>query len=168
LSLGFFILASALLIYAALHDLAARTVPNWLSVALLLIGVCARVADHSLLAGLAAAAIAFVLLFGVWIGGAMGGGDVKLWAATVLVVPPFWQSQLAFFLDVVVLGGVLALIYLALSFLVPRVRASSAGGLFKRAVRAELWRIRRRASLPYACAIAGGAFAILLPHAFQP
>ncbi|MDD2704747.1 MAG: prepilin peptidase [Acidocella sp.] len=163
----FFLPAAVLLVYAALHDLAVRTVPNWLSAVLFAIGVCARLLDHSLLAGLIAAGIAFAVLFAVWVKGAMGGGDVKLWVATVLLVPPFWQLQLSFFLDVVVLGGVLALIYLLLSLFVPRPHASRAGGRLKRFLRAELWRIGRRAPLPYACAIAGGALATLLPHALQ-
>ena len=78
----FVTLAAVLLVYAALHDIAARTVPNWLPLCLLVLGCGARLTDHSLLAGAAVALITFVALFGLWLGGAMGGGDVKLWAAT--------------------------------------------------------------------------------------
>jgi prepilin peptidase CpaA len=158
--------ALALLVYAALHDLAVRTVPNWLSAVVLALGVCARLADHSLLAGLGAAMVAFIILFGIWVAGAMGGGDVKLWAATVLLVPPCWRPQLMFFLDVVMFGGLLAIIYLALSLFVPKPRASRAGSHASRFLRAELWRIGRRGPLPYACAISGGALFVLLPHVF--
>ena len=77
--------------------LAVRTVPNWLPALLLLLGICARLLDHNLLPGLVVAAVAFALLFGIWVAGAMGGGDVKLWAATVLLVPPGWQPQFTFF-----------------------------------------------------------------------
>ena len=42
------ILAIALLLYAALHDLAARTVPNWLPLCVLALGIVARLMDHAL------------------------------------------------------------------------------------------------------------------------
>jgi prepilin peptidase CpaA len=169
------LMATGLLLYAALHDLAARTVPNWLSVALLIIGLCARLVDHSLLGGITVCAITFVILFVIWSLGAMGGGDVKLWAASVLLIPPLLQPELAFFLRVITFGGVLALIYITLGRLVPRRRPGAAatqtgrrsGGLARRALRAEIWRIGRRAPLPYACAIAGGAIVTLLPLSLQ-
>lgn len=155
--------AILLLAYAALHDIVARTVPNWLPVSLLCIGVAARVIDHSLETAAIVAAVTFAVLFLIWMLGAMGGGDVKLWAASVLMVPPALQPETAFFLRVVVFGGILAIIYLALCRLVPKPRASRDGGLWRRALRAEAWRIGRRAPLPYACAIAGGAIVSLLP-----
>ncbi len=159
--------AALLLIYAALHDLAARTVPNWLPLVLLVLGLFARLADHNLFSGLAVAAVAFLVLFIVWLLGGMGGGDVKLWAATVLLIPPLLQPELAFFLHVFIFGGILALIYLSLGFVVHKPRNLKAGGLVRRLLRAEAWRISRRAPLPYACAIAGGAIATLLPLSFQ-
>ena len=165
---GLAIPAILLLVYAALHDLAVRTVPNWLPLALLSLGVCARLLDHSLLAALSVAAVAFVFLFVIWVAGVMGGGDVKLWAATVLLIPPVLHPELSFFLDVVLFGGALALIYVALSFVMPKPRPSRAGGYLRRFCRAEMWRIGRRAPLPYACAIAGGAIAAILPHQLQP
>jgi prepilin peptidase CpaA len=157
--------AAGLLAYAALHDLAVRTVPNWLPALLLLLGICARLLDHDLLPGLLVAAIAFAVLFGIWIAGAMGGGDVKLWAAAVLLVPPGWQSQFTFFVHVVLAGGLLALVYLGLSLVVPRPRATHDGNRLRRFLRVEQWRIGRRGPLPYACAIAAGAIVALLPHA---
>lgn len=157
--------AAGLLGYAALHDLAVRTVPNWLPALVLLLGICARVLDHDLLSGVVVAAIAFTVLFCIWVAGLMGGGDVKLWAATVLLVPPGWQPQFAFFINVVLAGGLLALLYLGLSLVVPRPRATLQGGRLRRFLRVEQWRIGRRGPLPYACAIAAGAIAALLPHA---
>ena len=157
--------AAGLLAYAALHDLAVRTVPNWLPAALLLIGICARLLDHTLLAGLCAAGAAFVLLFGIWAAGAMGGGDVKLWAATVLLVPPSWPEQLSVFLHIVMAGGLLALVYLALSLVVKRPRGPRPRTQFGRFMRVERWRIGRRGPLPYACAIAAGTVAVFLPPA---
>lgn len=162
--------AAGLLVYAALHDLAARTVPNWLPVALLLLGLCARIIDHSLFSGLVVAGCTFAVLFVIWLLGAMGGGDVKLWAATVLLVPPLPQSELDFFLRVVVFGGVLAVVYLSLGLFVRKPRVARGGSLLHRLLRAEAWRISKRAPrapLPYACAIAGGAITTLLPLSLQ-
>jgi prepilin peptidase CpaA len=167
LTLVFMTLSAVLLVYAALHDIAARTVPNWLPLCLLVLGCGERLTDHSLLAGVAAAVITFVVLFGVWLGGAMGGGDVKLWAATALLIPPLLQPELTFLFRVVLFGGALALFYLLLRRLVPRPRVSRQGGLLRRIIRTEAWRIGRRAPLPYACAIAGGALATLLPLSFS-
>lgn len=164
---GLAILASCLLVYAALHDLAARTVPNWLPLLILFIGCCVRATDHSLLAGLSVAGATFAVLFVVWLLGAMGGGDVKLWAATAVLIPPLLQPELNFVLRVVVLGGVMAIIYLSLSPLVPKPKPAHGGSLLRRVLRAEAWRIGRRAPLPYACAIAGGALATLLPLSLQ-
>lgn len=157
--------AAGLLVYAAAHDVAVRTVPNWLPAALLLIGLCARALDGTLLSGLAVAAVAFALLFAIWAAGAMGGGDVKLWAAAVLLIRPGWQPQLSFFVDVVLAGGLLAVVYLGLSLVVPRPRGVHRGSRLRRFLRVEQWRIGRRGPLPYACAIAAGAIAALFPYA---
>ncbi|WP_298284115.1 prepilin peptidase [Acidocella sp.] len=160
--------AAFLLIYAALHDLAVRTVPNWLSVAVLVIGVAAQALDHSLLSAIGASLVVFLALFGIWMAGAMGGGDVKLWAAAVMLIPPSWRQELDFFLYVVLLGGGLAVIYLLLSPLAPGLRLARGGGWLRRFARAELWRIGRRGPLPYACAISGGALFVLMPQIFKP
>ena len=164
---GLAILASCLLVYAALHDLAVRTVPNWLSAALFCIGFGTRLADHTLLSGLAVCAGTFVILFVLWILSAMGGGDVKLWAASALLIPPLLRPELNFIMAVVLLGGVLAVLYLCLGLVVPRPQASRAGGMLRRLLRAEAWRISKKAPLPYACAIAGGAILTFLPFTLQ-
>ena len=159
--------AAALLIYAALHDIAVRTVPNWVSGLLLLFGAGLRLFDHDLLPALGAALIVFVLLFLIWAAGLMGGGDVKLWAASALLIPPSWRMELLFMANVMLLGGGLAILYLLLSLIVRRPAASRAGSYARRFLRTECWRIKRRAPLPYACAIAGGTLAVLLPHTLQ-
>ena len=172
---GLCLLAAGLLVYAALHDIAARTVPNWLPAALLVLGLALRLRDHTLLSALAVAAGTFVLLLGPWIAGAMGGGDVKLWAATVLLIPPLLPQELGFFLRVFIVGGVLAAVYLMLCQVLRRPQVALAapggglrsGGLAARVLRVERWRIGRRAPLPYACAIAGGALLTLLPTSFS-
>ncbi len=160
-------IAALLLIYAALHDLAVRTVPNWISALLLVLGASARGFDHDLLPALGAALVLFFLLFAIWAAGLMGGGDVKLWAASALLIPPSWRMELMFFANVVLLGGGLAIMYLLLSLVVRPPASPRADGYPRRFLRAELWRIRRRAPLPYACAIAGGTLAVLLPQILQ-
>lgn len=169
---GLLIGSVGLLVYAACHDLAARTVPNWLPLCLFAIGFAARLRDHSLPAGLLVTLLAFVALFGIWFAGAMGGGDVKLWAATVLLIPPHMQPQMFFFLRVLLLGGALALLYLSLWWPVSRLRRSSqkrlsGSGFFKRVLKAEIWRISRRGPLPYALAISASAIITLLPLTSQ-
>jgi prepilin peptidase CpaA len=161
------LLAAALLMFAALHDIGFRTVPNWLPAALGVLGLTARLADHSLLPALAVAVCTFAVLLMFWLTGSIGGGDVKLWSATALLIPPYLVPEFLFFARVILLGGVLALVYLLLGRLVRRPAASRRGGLLRRALRAELWRIRRRAPLPYACAIAAGAIATILPLSLQ-
>jgi len=163
-------LAIALLLYAALHDLVARTVPNWLPLCVLALGAFARLMDHTLETGLIVAGATFAVLFAIWVLGYMGGGDVKLWAATALLIPPQWRPELNFFFMVFLLGGVLGLVYLALWPLLRRRRKAAAAvlpvaprGLVRRALRAEAWRIARRGPLPYACAISAGAILSLLP-----
>ena len=160
-------LASGLLIYAALHDLAARTVPNWLSLAVLTVGCIWRLLDHSLLGGVFAGLITFVCLFAVWMLGGMGGGDVKLWASSALLIPPLLTPELAFVLHVVLFGGALAILYLILCRVVPVPKWRAGGGWPRRLLRIEAWRIGRGAPLPYACAIAGGAISTFLPFSLQ-
>ncbi|WP_035178684.1 prepilin peptidase [Acidocella facilis] len=160
-------LGLALLVYAAVHDVAVRTVPNSVSALVLLTGFGLRLLEHDLLPALLAALLVFIALFGIWALGLMGGGDVKLWAATTLLVPPGWLPQLMFLADVMLLGGILGLLYLFLSFVVGKPAASRAGSRLARALRTERWRIRRRGPLPYACAIAGGAFVAILPRFFE-
>jgi prepilin peptidase CpaA len=162
----FAVIAAGLLVYAAWHDIAARTVPNWLPIIVVGLGVFLRFVDHSLIAALVIGAVTFVVLFGVWLLGAMGGGDVKLWAATALLIPPGLQPDMNFFFRVVLIGGALALLYYGLSLIV-RPRRAAAVHLPARVLRAELWRIRRRAPLPYALAIASGALITFLPLSFQ-
>jgi prepilin peptidase CpaA len=164
--------AAALLLYAALHDLASRTVPNWLPASLFGLGILMRLLDHSLLTGLLVCGLAFAALYGLWLLRAVGGGDVKLWAAATLLIPPLPQPQLDFLAGVVVLGGFLALLYLGLGLLLPKPAAqppaSPQAGLLRRAARIEIRRISRRAPLPYALAISASALMSLLPLTFRP
>ena len=150
-----------------MHDLVARTVPNTLSISITVVGLCLRAIDHSLLLSFAAALACFLLLLSIWLAGWVGGGDVKLWSATVLLIPPRWPVELHFFYRVLLGGGVLAILYLSLLLIVRRPRSPRPGTLLRRMLRVEAWRISRRAPLPYAFAIAGGAILTLMPIPFS-
>lgn len=144
---------AVLLLHAALHDLAARTVPNRTSAALGCAGAGLRLIGGDLAAGLLLALLVLAGAAALWLRGWLGGGDVKLLAALALAVPP---AQVAPMLAAVALaGGAVACAHLLLRRVVrlPRTRRA---GLVARAWRAEAWRILRRGPLPYAVAIAGG------------
>ena len=107
-----------------------------------------------------------VLLGGMllWLRGALGGGDVKLLAATALLLPPaLIPAQL---LAVALAGGALALLHLALRPLLRNLRADGRPrGALRRALRREGRRIRAGAPLPYGVAIAlGTAFVLIRPE----
>ncbi len=167
-----------LLLAASATDLAFRRVPNMVSALLTISGLILRAVSGSLASGLLAALAVFAMAAFCWRRGWLGGGDVKLLAAATLSLPPLLTPS--FLLAVALAGGVLALLYLALSLL---LRGSSAGGreaglsalpsealpgragmvrFFQRLLRIERWRIRQRGSLPYAAAIAAGAFFVLI------
>ena len=160
--------AAVVLLFAALHDVAARTVPNGAAAAVAVFGVGLRALAGDLLTALAVAALVFLAAAFAWRRGWFGGGDVKLLAAaSLLAAPRHLPSLLA---AVALAGGVLALLYLALSLVLAAARparnAGPAGGraglaLWRRVLAAEGWRIRRRGPLPYASAIAAGALFVL-------
>jgi prepilin peptidase CpaA len=149
----------ALLFGAALHDAATRTIPNAIPMGLAAIGIIQRLRDGQLLIGIAAAVILLVLLGFLWLRGFVGGGDVKLISAASLVMPS--SSVPSFVLAVAMAGGVLALLYWALSNVTPRPRSGPRVGLVSRLIKAELWRLNRRGPLPYAVAISAGALLMI-------
>jgi len=152
-------LAAALLAAAALHDVAARTIPNRLALGVAIVGVALRLETGDLATGVAAATLVFAAGVLAWRLGALGGGDVKLLAAAALLPPPPLVPDLL--VAVALCGGLLALLVLALRPLMPRAAGPRPRGLLARVLRAEAWRLRRRGPLPYAVAIAGGALLTL-------
>jgi prepilin peptidase CpaA len=150
----------ALLVFAALHDIFARTVPNWLVIVLAALGVIARAVEGNLIAGLWVAIAVFAIAAFCWRRGWMGGGDVKLLGATALAVPPGSVPMLIFVMGMA--GGLLSLFYLAARRFMHAPSPTRPHFLIARAVRVERWRIRRGGPLPYACAIAAGGLFVLL------
>ena len=145
---------------AALHDVAARTVPNGMAAALALLGLALQALSGHLIAGLVAGLIVFVLAAFCWRRGWMGGGDVKLLGAAAIVVPPGHVAQ--FLVAVTLTGAVLAVLYLIARRLIPGPTAQRPSHLIARAIRAERWRINRGGPLPYALAIAAGFIIVTL------
>jgi prepilin peptidase CpaA len=149
--------AAALLLFAALHDIAFRTIPNWVPVLLAADGVLLRLLDQRLPAGLACGLVVFALAAFCWWRGWLGGGDVKLLGATaILITPGLLPGYVA---TVALAGGVLALLYLLLEQVAPTPRPRHPASLLSRVLVVECRRIHRRSSLPYATAI--GAAALL-------
>jgi prepilin peptidase CpaA len=151
---GLLAASAAILLAAAVHDVIARTVPNWMAAALAPIGLSLQVLQGHPLTALLVASIVFLVLAFCWRFGWIGGGDVKLLGATALVVPP---AQIAAFIIAVALAGAgLALCYLAGRRIVSAPGTPRPARLLARAIRVERWRLRRGGPLPYACAIAAG------------
>ena len=154
------VLAGALLVAATLWDVALRTIPNILCASLAILALGLRGADHEIAEGLIAGLVVFILAFGCWSRGWLGGGDVKLLAATALLVPPGGVPSLL--AAIAITGGGLAILYLAMSWVLPTPQGQRPVRTVARLLRMERWRIRRRHSLPYAFAITAGAFITLL------
>lgn len=155
------ILEILLLLHVATIDVATRSIPNEVCLALALLGIAGQL-PSSIQVGvsLIAAAILFLLLFVLYARGGIGGGDVKLLVALAVGLPPSGVMQL---LTVTVLaGGVLALGHLMMRHL-PYPRLAPAGSsLVRRIYAIERWRHLRHAPLPYGVAIAcGGIWTIL-------
>ena len=153
-------LACMILLFAALHDIATRTIPNWVSAGIAALGIVVRACQHDLLAGLASGLLVFMAAAFLWRRGWMGGGDVKLLGACALLVAP--RDAYGFVTLVAISGGGLALLYLLMARLVPSPRRPVPKTLFRRLLRVEQWRISHRSALPYGVAIVAGGVATLL------
>jgi len=161
LAVGSTLLCVMLLVAAALHDTATRTIPDWISVAILFAGLISHLVLGGVLAGIGVGLVVFACMFLLWLGQFVGGGDVKLAAATAAAIPA--SSALTFVLAVALAGGAVALLYLVLSLVVRRPAPGPRGGLLARVCKAEAWRISRRGPIPYAAAIAAGGLFVLVP-----
>lgn len=158
----FLLVATPLLAFAAARDIATRLIPDGISIAIVVAGIGTRLLDGwqaagaSLLVGMGLfAALLFLAARGL-----LGGGDVKLIAATATGLPPFetWN----FIVATVLSGGVLAVGYLAARRVTPPLRLDTGAPFLRRVLVVEAWRIRRRGPIPYAVAIAAGGILLLL------
>ncbi|HEY3452397.1 MAG TPA: A24 family peptidase [Myxococcales bacterium] len=159
-----FALLGALLAAAVVTDLAARRIPNGLVVAVAATGLFLEWIARGL-AGVGSGLLAFLitglLLWGPWAAGRLGGGDMKLAAATAIALG---HARLPIFL----LGAALAGGFVAVGCYLASSRTS------RTEVRANLTQLalagslpspsaasKARSSVPYAIAIAAGAVAAL-------
>jgi prepilin peptidase CpaA len=152
----------ACLLFAAWADLSCRLIPDCACVGLGVSGAAARLAagPQELAASLGIAVALFGALLLLHARGMLGGGDVKLLAATALGLPAAGAVQ--FIVVTAFAGGGLALLHLGLRWLPRPARAPAGSSAVRRVYAAERWRILRRAPLPYGIAIAcGGAWVVL-------
>ncbi|HYF06136.1 MAG TPA: A24 family peptidase [Acetobacteraceae bacterium] len=156
----------ALLLYAAWRDIAARIIPDEISIAIAAIGLAVRLSEGwmAALASVGVAVLVFIVLLLLAMRGALGGGDVKLAAALAVGFSP--AATWDFIFVSVLFGGLLGVIYLAARRRDAGARRTSPAGpgqpLLRRVAAAEAWRLRRGGPLPYAIAIAIGGCLTLL------
>lgn len=158
---------TSLLGFAAWRDVATRTIPDEISIALIVLGIVVRFHEgwSSLGASLLVSVCLFVALLPLCSRGILGGADLKLLSALAVGLPPHVSLQLI--LTVTAIGGVLASVYLATGKLLARRASKSSSRVHAttrlgRVVSIEFWRIRRGAPLPYGIAIAIGAVIVVL------
>lgn len=152
---------STLLIIAAAHDVATRTIPNSIPVLLILAALGIRLMLGDVFTGIGLGLAVFTAMLLLWLRRLVGGGDVKLAAVAAVAIPV--NLIATFVLAVAIAGGIVAVVYLALSLLVRRPLPGRRRGLLRRLGKAEAWRISRRGPIPYAVAIAFGSLAVLIP-----
>lgn len=158
------------LIAASVADVRSRRVPNWLTIALLALGLTARTLAgglDALAGGLLGTALGTALLIVPFARGWLGGGDVKLLGAIGAWLGPEFIVWSALYGTAA--GGVLSVVYV-LGF-VPRevrqdVMANFKAMLLLRRVEAPPVR-EARYSPPYALALGVGAVITVMTHAAQ-
>jgi prepilin peptidase CpaA len=158
----FFVLA--LLLIAAWHDIATRTIPDTVCLLIAASGILLRAQQgpRALAVSAGAALLLFVVLVILFARGIIGGGDVKIMTALAIALPPL--DSYRFVAATVMAGGVLGIAYLLLSFRPRRPIRPRRVSLLGRIAAIESRRICRRGPLPYGVAIAaGGGFVLLFP-----
>lgn len=135
------------------HDLATRTLPDGIAIAVAAAGIIWQAGSGDLVWSLMAASLVFLGAAFVWYLGALGGGDVKLLAACALL--PDASAVPLLLVAMALAGGVLALVYLMGRRVAPAIPPRQRR-LPARVWRAETWRLRRGGPLPYALPICFG------------
>ncbi len=149
-----------LLMCAAANDIATRSIPNAVCLALAVLGLVGLVLHPTgAVLSLTAAAILFLLLLAVYARGWIGGGDVKLISALAIGLPIMALAQ---FLMLIAISGLgLALAHLGMRLLPDPDPSPAGASLLRRVYAVERWRNRRRAPLPYGAAVAVAGILVL-------
>jgi prepilin peptidase CpaA len=150
---------------AIVFDLRRRRIPNVICAFVLLSAVVVRLVDQgggAVLQGVGAAALVVAALYRPWSAGGIGGGDVKLAAATAAWVP---LARLPWFaLSAALAGGLVALVNYLLAK--AEARAEIRTNLTLMVLQGELPTVPSHRSkhrgVPYGVAIACGAAMALL------
>jgi prepilin peptidase CpaA len=148
--------------WAAVSDLRRRRIPNAVTGFVLVAGLVVTALDGGALAplsGLAALVLVLLALYRPWVVGGIGGGDVKLAAATAVWVG---LARLPWFaLATALAGGVVSLVCFAVAG--KSARADMRANLTLAVVRGELPEVpshKIHVSVPYALAILAGAVVV--------
>ena len=157
---------AVLLLAAVCRDVATRTIPDIISILIVLLGLTARAQAgmHATVVSMAISVALFGLLAQTHRWGMIGGGDVKLISAVSCGLSPVavWH----FVLTTALAGGVLACLYLLPGGLMRETsgfRPAARGAcMLHRVFAIEWWRIARRRSLPYGVAIGFGGIATMI------
>jgi prepilin peptidase CpaA len=157
----------------SVHDIFYRKIPDIFPALITASALGMLVFGGNWLEGFTAVGFAagtFLVLALLCMAGKLGGGDVKLMAASVLLVGA--GSFLEFLLLTALSGGVLSLIYIAVFLMLKHLPAPSAAvpvsldkarGTLRLNLlwRIERRRILRRSSVPYGVAISAGSLLVL-------
>lgn len=103
-----YIVAISSILFAAIHDIAFRLIPNWCVLTVAVLGLALRMGEGfgAVAVGIAIVVALFAFLTFLFHLGAMGGGDVKLMSAATLL---FSAREVPFLLVAISLaGGLLA------------------------------------------------------------
>src|SRR3954462_14375890 len=146
-------------------DLRRRRIPNAVSAFVFFSGLAVRAIDESYgqgLSGLGAAALGVAALYRPWLMGGIGGGDVKLAAATAAWMP---FARLPWFaLSAAATGGLFAVIYFFRARAPARaeIRANLTLAVLQNELPSVPSHRAGHVSLPYSLAIASGAVVVFL------
>jgi prepilin peptidase CpaA len=166
----FLFFISSLYALVAVNDILYRKIPDTFPILISFIGLGMLVINGDWLEGFTTfglAVVTFLVLALLCMAGKLGGGDVKLLAASVLLVGA--SSFFDFLLLTALAGGVLSLVYIAAFLILKVLPASPAAAATSVSSRKTLitrihllWRIERRrilrrSSIPYGVAISGGS-----------
>jgi prepilin peptidase CpaA len=140
------VLGVVVLVVAAYGDARKRLIPNVLTVAVAILGICRLIVIGDPIAAsytLIAASLLFLVTFVLFWRGIMGGGDVKLLTATVLLIG--YHPVFVFLMIMCICGALLSLVMILMHF-GPRIVAAA---------------VKSQPSVPYGVAIATAAVIVL-------